>query len=127
MIKILSESNSVSSSDIDAFLNADIKDYDIFYRTLDTVWKEFVSEYAPLNRNWASFSDDDKRGELYNKYRPVVDKCQETLKTLRITGYGGLKDVYKCEIEELCKKFDYNFPFGWKRHGDWVLKHGKQS
>lgn len=118
---------SVSSSAIDAFLDVDIEDYDNFYRTLDTVWEEFVKEYAPLKRNWASASDDDKKGELYNKYRPVVDKCKETLKALSITGYGGLKDVYKGYIEELCKKFDYNFPFGWEQHGDWILKYGKNE
>lgn len=118
---------SVSSSAIDAFLNADIKEYDNFYRTLDAVWQEFIKEYAPLCRfsTWDSVDDDDKKGELYNKYRPVVDKCKETLKTLSITGYGGLKDVYKGYIEELCKKFDYKFPFGWKQHGDWVLRYGK--
>lgn len=55
-------------------------------------------------------------GYVYRTYRPLVDKCKDILRNISISGYGGIRDVEKVKIYDLCKYMDYNFPFGWKMY-----------
>ena len=51
---------------------------------------------------------------FYNKYIDFAKKCSEYLKNRdSISGYGKY-DILKIKIEDICKKVDNNFPYGWK-------------
>ena len=95
--------------------DVDINNQSISYLDLKKEVDDFKSDLAKVDEN-----DLDgvysQYGYIYRTYRPLVDKCKDILNNISISGYGGIKDVEKVKIYDLCKYMDYHFPFGWKRY-----------
>lgn len=63
-------------------------------------------------------------GLFYVIYRPFVDKCKEIVDNSgSISGYG-IDDYERLKIIDFCRAVDYNFPYGWRRQGEYVMKYG---
>lgn len=91
---------------------------DEWYKTLKTTYDVYMEDYNKFpNLNTMESTDmkyDNDKGRFYTKYIKFVEKCNEIDDRLRISGYGGVSDIIKIKIRDICRSIDYNFPYNWK-------------
>lgn len=102
------------------FISCDQSNMDIddLYRAAKAACDVFWEDYKKFpNGNTMESLDskyDDDKGRFYTKYRPFADKCKELENIKNVSGYGGVRDVIKIKLGDLCGRVTYNFPYGWK-------------
>jgi len=96
------------------FLNSDSLNLNLVNSAVK-VFENDLKKFPPSNSMDSLdiiYDEDHKR--FYKKYIDFAKKCKNFSNYKGITGYGGLKDVEKIKIVDLCRFVDYNFPYGWK-------------
>ena len=109
--------------DILLFINMDTDSFkklelDEKYDIIKNAFYCFKNDYDEIKSIEDDFNYIDDiyrlRKIFYNKYIDFAKKCSEYLKNRdSISGYGKY-DILKIKIEDICKKVDNNFPYGWK-------------
>lgn len=115
--------NLIDTNDIDVideFLNSEI---DTAYHLLDykklinELYDQYVSDYKKFPKSNTMDSLDQKysrdHGRFYEKWKPVIDKCKEIIKSSSVSGYGKF-DAFVLKLIDKLKSMEYNFPYGWK-------------
>ena len=105
--------NLSTNPDVDFVVNADIEDIDVdtLESAIDCFFEDLHLLPSDNTMDSLDYEYDKDKGKIYKKYRPLIDKCKELLDYYN-KGTNSSKNLYE---KQLIKKFDYIFPYGWKR------------
>ena len=122
LVEVFSSANIDYSSDFIKFANNYLEDealqkfvslsvLDWTYPELSKYVKQFIRDKNKFSR-MSYTNETTDQGLFYTKYLTFAEKCKELRKT-----------TTSSQVEELCHRVDYEFPFGWKIFKDYYKNY----